>query len=80
MITLMLLHLLLILGQQPYHITSSQTTEFNSYRNKSVNGNQIYITQNDNNVLNILQDGDDNLVIGTDLSSSAVITGDNNTM
>ena len=49
-----------------YHsITSSQTTEFNSYRNKSVNGNQIYITQTgDGNVLNILQDGDDNLVIG----------------
>ena len=61
-------------------ITSSQTTEFNSYRNKSVNGNQIYITQTgDGNALNILQDGDDNLVIGSDLSSSAVITGDSNT-
>ena len=60
-------------------ITSSQTTEFNTYRNKSVNGNQIYITQTgDNNVLNILQDGDDNLVIGTDLTSAGVITGDNN--
>ena len=60
-------------------ITSSQTTEFNTYRNKSVNGNQIYITQTgDNNVLNILQDGDDNLVIGTDLTSSGVINGDNN--
>ena len=60
-------------------ISSSQTTEFNTYRNKSVNGNQIYITQTgDNNVLNILQDGDDNLVIGTDLTSAGVITGDNN--
>ena len=60
-------------------ITSSQTTEFNTYRNKSVNGNQIYIPQTgDNNVLNILQDGDDNLVIGTDLISAGVITGDNN--
>ena len=60
-------------------ITSTQTTEFNTYRNKSVNGNQIYITQTgDNNVLNILQDGDDNLVIGTDLTSAGVITGDNN--
>ena len=60
-------------------ITSSQTTEFNTYRNKSVNGNQIYITQTgDNNVLNILQDGDDNLIIGTDLTSAGVITGDNN--
>ena len=60
-------------------ISSTQTTEFNTFRNKSVNGNQIYITQTgDNNVLNILQDGDDNLVIGTDLTSSAVINGDNN--
>ena len=60
-------------------ITSSQTTEFNTYRNKSVNGNQIYITQTgDNNVLNILQDGNDNLIIGTDLTSAGVITGDNN--
>ena len=62
-------------------ITSSQTTEFNTFRNKSVNGNQIYITQTgDGNTLNILQDGDDNLIIGTDLSSSAVINGDNNSL
>lgn len=60
-------------------ITSNQTTEFNTFRNKSVNGNQIYITQTgNNNVLNILQDGEDNLIIGTDLSSNAVINGDNN--
>ena len=60
-------------------ISSNQTTEFNTYRNKSVNGNQIYITQTgDGNVLNILQDGDDNLIIGTDLTSAAVINGDNN--
>ena len=60
-------------------ISSTQTTEFNTFRNKSVNGNQIYITQTgDGNVLNILQDGDDNLIIGTDLTSSAAITGDNN--
>ena len=60
-------------------ISSSQTTEFNTYRNKAVNGNQIYITQTgDNNVLNILQDGDDNLIIGTDLTSAGVINGDNN--
>ena len=60
-------------------ISSNQTTEFNTYRNKSVNGNQIYITQTgDGNVLNILQDGDDNLIIGTDLTSAGVITGDNN--
>jgi len=62
-------------------ITSNQTTEFNTYRNKSVNGNQIYITQTgDNNTLNITQDGDDNLIIGTDLTSAAVITGDNNAL
>ena len=62
-------------------ITSSQTTEFNTYRNKSVNGNQIYITQTgDNNTLNITQDGDDNLIIGTDLTSAAVINGDNNAL
>jgi len=60
-------------------ITTSQTTEFNTFRNKSVEGNRIYITQTgNNNVLNILQDGDDNLIIGTDLSSNAVINGDNN--
>ena len=62
-------------------ITSSQTTEFNTIRNKAVNGNQIYITQTgDGNTLNILQDGDDNLIIGTDLSSAAVINGDNNNL
>ena len=62
-------------------ITSNQTTEFNTFRNKSVNGNQIYITQTgNNNTLNILQDGDDNLIIGTDLTSSAVINGDNNAL
>jgi hypothetical protein len=62
-------------------ITSNQTTEFNTFRNKSVSGNQIYITQTgDNNTLNIVQDGDDNLIIGTDLTSSAVINGDNNAL
>ena len=62
-------------------ITSNQTTEFNTFRNKSVSGNQIYITQTGNsNTLNILQDGDDNLIIGTDLTSAAVINGDNNAL
>ncbi len=62
-------------------ITSNQTTEFNTFRNKSVSGNQIYITQTGNsNTLNILQDGDDNLIIGTDLTSSAVINGDSNAL
>lgn len=62
-------------------ITSNQTTEFNTFRNKSVSGNQIYVTQTgNNNTLNIVQDGDDNLIIGTDLSSSAVINGDNNAL
>ena len=46
-----------------------------------MNGNQIYITQTgDNNTLNIAQDGDDNLIIGTDLTSAAVINGDNNAL
>ena len=62
-------------------ISSSQTTEFNTYRNKSVSGNQIYMTQTgDGNALNILQDGDDNLIIGTDLTSNATINGDSNTI
>ena len=62
-------------------ITSNQTTEFNTFRNKSVSGNQIYVTQTgNNNTLNIVQDGDDNLIIGTDLTSSAVINGDNNAL
>ena len=62
-------------------ITSNQTTEFNAARNKSISGNQLYITQTgNNNTLNILQDGDDNLIIGTDLTSTAVITGDNNAL
>jgi len=62
-------------------ISSNQTTSFNNARNKAVNGNQIYITQTgDNNVLNILQDGDDNLIIGADLTSSAVINGDSNAL
>ena len=62
-------------------ITSNQTTEFNTFRNKSVSGNQIYINQTgDNNTLNITQDGDDNLIIGTDLTSAAVINGDNNAL
>src|SRR5210317_946507 len=62
-------------------ITNAQTTSFNNARNKAVNGNQIYITQTGNsNTLNILQDGDDNLIIGTDLTSSAVITGDNHAL
>ena len=60
-------------------ITSNQTTEFNAARSKSISGNQLYITQTgNNNTLNILQDGDDNLIIGTDLTSAAVINGDNN--
>ena len=62
-------------------ITSNQTTEFNAARNKSISGNQLYITQTgNNNTLNILQDGDDNLIIGSDLTSTAVITGDNNAL
>ena len=62
-------------------ITSSQQTEVTTARNKSVSGNQIYINQSGNGIdLDILQDGDDNLIIGSDLSSTAQITGDSVTL
>jgi len=72
---------ILLVATSTSGITSNQTTEFNTFRNKSVNGNQIYITQTgDNNTLNIVQDGDDNLIIGKELTSAAVINGDNNAL
>ena len=62
-------------------ITSSQQTEVTTARNKSVSGNQIYINQSGDGIdLDILQDGDDNLIIGSDLSSTAQITGDSITL
>lgn len=58
-------------------ITTSQQTTVNTTRNKTQAGNKIYMTQSGSGIdLDILQDGDDNLIIGTDLTSAANITGD----
>jgi hypothetical protein len=60
-------------------ITSTQTTKVATTRSAGTNqaNNYIYITQSGSGVeLNITQDGDDNLVIGTDLSAAGEITGD----
>ena len=58
-------------------ITSSQQTTVNTTRSKTQSGNKIYMTQSGSGIdLDILQDGDDNLIIGTDLTSAANITGD----
>ena len=60
-------------------ISSSQQTEVNTAKNKSQSGNAIYITQSGNGIdLDIVQDGDDNLIIGTDLTTAGSIQGDNN--
>jgi len=60
-------------------ITSSQQTSVTNTKNTSSTTNNIYITQSGSNVdLSILQDGDNNVVIGTDLTSAGVISGDNN--
>jgi len=59
-------------------ITSTQQTKVNTTRATSQSGNKIYITQSGTGIdLDITQDGDDNLVIGPDLSAAGVITGDN---
>jgi len=58
-------------------ITSSQQTTVNTTRSKTQSGNRIYMTQSGSGIdLDIVQDGDDNLIIGTDLTSAANITGD----
>jgi len=58
-------------------ITTSQQTTVDTTRNKIQAGNKIYMTQSGLGIdLDILQDGDDNLIIGTDLTSAANITGD----
>src|SRR6056300_421565 len=52
-------------------ITSTQTTEFNTFRNKSVNGNQIYVTQTgDGNTLNINRNYNYNIIIETNRTLS----------
>jgi hypothetical protein len=58
-------------------ITSSQQTTVNTARAKTQAGNKIYMTQSGSGIdLDIMQDGDDNLITGTDLTSAANITGD----
>jgi len=58
-------------------ITTSQQTTVDTTRSKTQAGNKIYMTQSGSGIdLDILQDGDDNLIIGTDLTSAANITGD----
>jgi len=58
-------------------ITSSQQTTVNTARAKTQAGNKIYMTQSGSGIdLDIMQDGDDNLIIGEDLTSAANITGD----
>ena len=60
-------------------ISSSQQTEVNTAKNKSQTTNQIYLTQSGDGIdLDIVQDGDNNLIIGTDLTSAGSIQGDNN--
>ena len=62
-------------------ITSSQQTVVNTTRNKTQSGNKIYMTQSGSGIdLDILQDGEDNLIIGEDLTSAANITGDSITL
>ena len=60
-------------------ISSSQQTEVNTAKAKTQNGNAIYLTQSGNGIdLDIVQDGDNNLIIGTDLTNAGSIQGDNN--
>ena len=62
-------------------ITSTQQTTVTTTKNTTSTDNRISITQSGSGIdLDITQDGNNNLVIGTDLSSAASITGDNNTV
>jgi len=68
-----------ILATPQAAISSSQQTEVNTAKNKSQTTNQIYLTQSGNGIdLDIVQDGDNNLIIGTDLTTAGSIQGDNN--
>jgi hypothetical protein len=58
-------------------ITSAQQTIVTATQATNQNNNYIYITQSGSGIeLTITQDGDDNLVIGPDLSAAGQITGD----
>ena len=60
-------------------ITSSQQTEINTVTAKTSTTNDIYLTQSGNGLdLDIVQDGDNNLIIGSDLTTAGSIQGDNN--
>ena len=60
-------------------ISSSQTTIVNTTKNTTSTDNRISITQSGGGLdLDITQDGNNNLIIGTDLSNAGSITGDNN--
>ena len=68
-----------ILATPQAAISTSQQTEVNTAKNKSQTTNQIYLTQSGNGIdLDIVQDGDNNLIIGTDLTNAGSIQGDNN--
>ena len=59
-------------------ITSTQQTKVTTTQGTSQSNNKIYINQSGSGVeLAITQDGDDNLVIGPDLSAAGQIEGDN---
>ena len=65
-------------------ISSAQTTQMNTARGVTHDGNGIYITQSgNNNTLNITQDGNDNLIAGVGTTTNNIldanITGNNNT-
>ena len=60
-------------------ITSTQQTEVNTLKNKTQTTNQIYLTQSGDGIdLDIVQDGDNNLIIGPDLTNAGSISGTNN--
>ena len=62
-------------------ITSTQQTTVTTTKNTTSTDNRIMINQSGGGIdLDITQDGNNNLVIGTDLTNPASITGDNNTV
>ena len=60
-------------------ITSGQTTIMNAAKSATSNGINL-TTDGDGITLNIQQAGEDNFIIGTNWSSNATITGNNNTL
>ena len=60
-------------------ITSGQTTIMNTAKTATGNGVKLNV-DGDSNTINIEQSGENNFLIGTDWSSDATITGNNNTL